>query len=254
MNRTGKVILSVGAFALIVAGLIYYLDRPLPESSGKSAQTSPAAAYFEERLTTLGIEDVGLPIEGFDSNILIIAFPGLIPADFDNVEALGGKYEVQSGTLEFIQASSSPISSADRTIAHKGYETLLVAVSKRLGKPARSDREVDAVIAAINTAERIETRIGEGKSALGVRIVPEAVLEDSRCPVDVQCIQAGTVRVRAALESASGKAQQTFVLDQKVTTEAEEIVLVRVEPEAKSTTERQPSDYRFYFEITKRNP
>jgi hypothetical protein len=101
--------------------------------------------------------------------------------------------------------------------------------------------------------ERLEIKIGEEKSALGVKIVPRKILEDSRCPADVMCIQAGTVRLEAMLSSGLGEALQVFKLNQPITTEAEEITLVDVQPHKDSKTISDPSDYRFVFEIKKRS-
>jgi hypothetical protein len=98
----------------------------------------------------------------------------------------------------------------------------------------------------------IETRIDKGASALDVEVVPLAVLEDSRCPSGVECIQAGTVRIRALLSSGLGEVpQQVFELGKPITTEAEIVTLIHVEPEA--TTEGiSLNSYRFIFRITKR--
>lgn len=101
-------------------------------------------------------------------------------------------------------------------------------------------------------AERIETHIDQGAAALDVKVVPTELLEDSRCPTDAQCIQAGTVRVRAILESGLGEARQVFELGIPITTEAEEVTLVAVDPQPMVGSEIPLSQYRFVFEIKKR--
>ena len=98
----------------------------------------------------------------------------------------------------------------------------------------------------------IETRIDQAAAALGVRIRPVAILEDSRCPAAVRCIWAGTVRVRALLTTASGEAETNFTLNQPVTTEAGEVTLMAVEPESRARVKLEPSEYRFSFQIRKR--
>lgn len=42
-------------------------------------------------------------------------------------------------------------------------------------------------------------RLGEIATVNGPRVRPDRVIEDSRCPVDVQCIQAGRLIVRATV-------------------------------------------------------
>lgn len=95
-------------------------------------------------------------------------------------------------------------------------------------------------------------RVGQEISSLGVRITPLKVLEDSRCPVDVVCIQAGTVRVQARLVSGLGTATQEFKLGQAVTTEAEKITLSAVLPVPKAGVKIAEGDYVFTFTVVKR--
>jgi len=101
---------------------------------------------------------------------------------------------------------------------------------------------------------RLETRIDQGASGLDVKVTPHEVLEDSRCPIGATCVWAGTVRVRATLESGLGTANQVFELNAPVTTEAEVIELVQVMPEARLDVAIRPADYRFIFRVAKRPP
>jgi hypothetical protein len=101
--------------------------------------------------------------------------------------------------------------------------------------------------------ERIEASIGASVGGLGIEIEPLEVIEDSRCPIDVECIQAGTVRVRTLLTSGLGTANQIFELGQTITTEAEMVTLIAVSPQPNSTEPAiESDDYRFTFEIEKR--
>jgi hypothetical protein len=103
-----------------------------------------------------------------------------------------------------------------------------------------------------NDQTLIQARIGQEASGLGVRITPLTILEDSRCPVDVQCIQAGTLRLKAQLVSGLGTATQEFKLGQAVTTESETITLIQVGPAPISTLKPTLADYVFQFEVKKR--
>ena len=102
------------------------------------------------------------------------------------------------------------------------------------------------------TSAHVELRIDESGSALDVTVMPLEVLQDSRCPVDVECIWAGTVQVRALLSSGLGEAEQEFELNTPITTEAEIVTLVEVFPAPESGRAILASDYRFTFEIAKR--
>ncbi len=99
------------------------------------------------------------------------------------------------------------------------------------------------------------TPIAIGKSATvrGTTIGVLELLEDSRCPVDVQCIQAGTVRVRASIDAMNRDFVFTLGKMQVVGTSA--ITLVAVVPaEKKSTKAVLPGDYRFIFTVYKTSP
>lgn len=98
----------------------------------------------------------------------------------------------------------------------------------------------------------LEAHIGQEASGLGVSILPTKVLEDSRCPIDVTCIQAGTVRVQARLSNGTSHVVQEFKLGQPVTTETEIITLIRVTPLAKAGVKIQNGEYSFQFKVTKR--
>lgn len=102
-------------------------------------------------------------------------------------------------------------------------------------------------------SQNVEAGIGQTVTALDVSITPTEVVEDSRCPSDVQCVQAGRVRVRAEISSGLGTATQVFLVGESITTEAEAITLLEVKPSSKlSTVTLKPSDYRFVFKIEKR--
>jgi hypothetical protein len=98
----------------------------------------------------------------------------------------------------------------------------------------------------------LETGINGVVTGLDVKITPLTLLEDSRCPIDVQCIQAGTVRVRALLGSGLGEGVQTFTLGVPITTEAEAVELVEVKPAPHSERQIASSEYRFIFKVSKR--
>lgn len=230
-------------------------NAPTANENAPGPDTRPPevvyGAYFQERLVALGIKDVGHPIEGFDATLLIIAFPGLIEADFDGVATFEGHYEFKDGGLVHVRDREQPVSSAERTVSDAGYIALLANVSARLGIAVASEIDVDAIIVRIDTGERIETKIGHGETALGVRIEPLELLEDSRCPEDVQCVWAGTVRVRVRVTTVTGETEQEFTLGEPVLLGGAEVTLTSVEPSPRSDSQFPPSTYRFHFAIKK---
>lgn len=112
----------VGSVLLALAALRGAPERALVEGSEFS------------RLISLSVtEKVGKPIEGFSPRLYLNALPGLVEADFDSVEAIGGRFTYDSGELVFVRGFGKPISAADETITTAGHETLLKNVRERLG-------------------------------------------------------------------------------------------------------------------------
>lgn len=87
----------------------------------------------------------------------------------------------------------------------------------------------------------------------GLSLRPTVVLEDSRCPENARCIRAGTVRVSVRVRSGTGTSVNEFTPGTTVTTEAEEITLLGVSPENRTGTRISDADYRFTFEVKKRD-
>lgn len=248
-------VLLVGAF-FAFNSYIYnekQADTDEATTTGTNAAPLELSGYFEERMVALGIDDIGHPIEGFDANLLIMAFPGLSASDFNGVETFEGHYEVEADQPVFIRdGSSEMITSAEGTVSSEGYATLLANVSARLSHPTYETVDVDELIERVNTGERVSAKLGESASVLGVTVTPLEVLEDSRCPIDVECIQAGKLRIQATLQSGLGTADQEFELFEPITTEGEEVTLIQAEPVPESTVTIDEGDYTFYFEIKKR--
>jgi hypothetical protein len=200
------------------------------------------------------VEDIGQPIEGFDADLLMTAFAGIKKVDFEGVESLEGAYSVQKdGELVFARKVEQPISSAEKTISNEGYDRLFRNITTRLDFLPKDIGEVDILISRINTSERLAVKMKEEKSALNVKIVPLELLEDSRCPANANCIQAGTVRVKTLLASGANESEQIFILGETVSTETEEITLNFVEPIAETSSSPDERDYIFHFQIKKLN-
>ena len=96
-----------------------------------------------------------------------------------------------------------------------------------------------------------EVKIGDEIVLSGVTIKPTLILEDSRCPIDVNCIQAGTLRVETSLRSSSLEESLVFELNKELTFGNKTITLVSAEPEPVST--KMPytlEDYSFVFKVS----
>jgi hypothetical protein len=122
--------------------------------------------------------------------------------------------------------------------------------------PQRGPDDVGAVpdgegAAATGTKSMaIDTNIGVGASAFGIRVEPKEILEDSRCPIDVACIQMGTVRVRATVTTVRDTTDVVFTLGEPETVSNDVITLSAVSPESVSGFDPQTSDYSFRFTVS----
>lgn len=81
----------------------------------------------------------------------------------------------------------------------------------------RPFREPGVVTARLNE----EVRVGS------VRVRPLAILEDTRCPIDVDCVHGGQIKVRVAI---GGQGETELQLRQPLTVTGETIRLVAVAP------------------------
>lgn len=99
----------------------------------------------------------------------------------------------------------------------------------------------------------ISVKLGEEASLEGESLTPLQVLEDSRCPLDTECIQAGTVRILAELSSGLGVSEQIFILGEPITTEVNSFTLAEVDPEMEQGSAVAPEDYVFTFVVEKRS-
>ncbi len=89
------------------------------------------------------------------------------------------------------------------------------------------------------------------RSVLGSRAVtPLAVIEDSRCPANVQCIHAGTVRVKVRVEEGSLRREAIVGLNQPAAIGAAWLHLVGVCPRRGAPGTVSQGGYRFIFAFT----
>jgi len=94
--------------------------------------------------------------------------------------------------------------------------------------------------------------LGQKVEGLNVALTPLEVTEDSRCPADVQCVWAGTVKVRTKIKSGLGESIMIFEPNKPITTEVEAITLKEIAPAPRSGQLIPASSYRFVFDVAKR--
>jgi hypothetical protein len=91
------------------------------------------------------------------------------------------------------------------------------------------------------------TALGVRVEAGGLTITPESVLEDSRCPLGVMCIQAGTVRLAAVVSRGNDSTTTVLALGVPRILYDKTIVLEEVAPIKRRDTVITDAEYRFMF-------
>jgi hypothetical protein len=93
------------------------------------------------------------------------------------------------------------------------------------------------------TAVALDLPVAVGK----VIAVPLKVVEDSRCPKGVQCIQAGKLVVRTKLGNASWRETDDLTLGVPFSTHGITVTLASAEPERVADQPIKAEDYRFIY-------
>lgn len=81
----------------------------------------------------------------------------------------------------------------------------------------------------------------------GIRVRPLAVVEDSRCPINVVCVWAGRLVVRAEVRGGNWRQTRDFELGKPQAIAHGQLTLVAAEPSKMAGSEADPRAYRFTF-------
>lgn len=90
-------------------------------------------------------------------------------------------------------------------------------------------------------------RLGETVYVDGPRVTPLKVLEDSRCPTDVDCVWPGQVKLRVRIEGGSKTFERELSSMTPITVFDGQLSLTGVDPIRKKTGPIPESEYRFRF-------
>ncbi len=105
-----------------------------------------------------------------------------------------------------------------------------------------------ATAAKTPLADGSNVALGQRAYVDGPIVEPVAVLEDSRCAVDVQCVWAGRVRVKMLWHRPTGEAEPFEVTLGEATPLADGAIrLESVRPAKHTDRTIKPGDYRFSF-------
>lgn len=95
-----------------------------------------------------------------------------------------------------------------------------------------------------------EISIGEIAGNPFLNVIPKTIIEDSRCPIDVMCIQQGTVRVSATVTGLGTSTEEVFTLGMTKNLSKGSITLSKVLPAPISSRDIATTSYRLTFSVT----
>lgn len=97
-----------------------------------------------------------------------------------------------------------------------------------------------------------EMKIGESRTVNGVNIKVNKIMEESRCPIDAVCIQAGKFVANVTL--SAGATTKTLDITEggaATTLGSAKITLVRAQPMPMASPPTLPGNYRLFFKVEK---
>ena len=93
----------------------------------------------------------------------------------------------------------------------------------------------------------VRAALGQRVYVDGPYVTPLAILEDSRCPVSVQCVWAGRVRLSVKIDLGSHSETREIATQEPIPVADGKLTLVEVRPARKTPGTVPPQDYRFGF-------
>lgn len=94
-------------------------------------------------------------------------------------------------------------------------------------------------------------RIGQGIDLRDFEVMPQQVIEDSRCPTGVQCVWAGQVRLRVRIDFPGGVDSRELTLGKEEPIGPGTLTLVEANPYPEKDKMIYPEDYRFGFKYVR---
>lgn len=152
-----------------------------------------------------------------------------------------GAYDVMGRIILKTSTDDAGIVPVSLTVANVNGSFLITQYEEN----PRAEEEISVTVTAVLNASVL---------AFGVSLTPLEVLEDSRCPSDVVCIQAGQVRLNLRTVDGMGTSTMPITLgaDEPITTETASIWLTEVTPYPKASAPTEDQSYLFTFRVEKR--
>ena len=96
-------------------------------------------------------------------------------------------------------------------------------------------------------AEGTAVPLGQPVAVGDLAVTPMRVVEDSRCPAEVDCVWAGRLVVETRIDGAGWRDTASISVGQSYGTHGKLIALVAAEPARSNQTPIEPAAYRFAY-------
>jgi hypothetical protein len=96
-----------------------------------------------------------------------------------------------------------------------------------------------------------ELRIQQTQNINGLQVTFNKIIQDSRCPIDVQCIQAGNVTASIKLQNYDLVGELDMISDKIYTFDSYSISIIKVSPQQKSSRTINSNEYIIIVKVDK---
>lgn len=172
--------------------------------------------YFTQKLREGVIKNLGQPIEGFVPSMFTQVFTGLVPQDFEGVDALLGTYQFIEQELVFTANEGGVLHSAARAISDAGMEALFLNIVNRVGATGDGDAsftttdEIDQLLVLLG-----DTPLADVFTCTSEQRAAEACIEIYQpvcASVRVECVTTPCDPVQETISNACKACQNDRVL------------------------------------------
>lgn len=208
--------------------------------------------YYDSSVKDKPIEVVSVQpvVDTPDIKIESVQFQGLVSGITKDCESGGDCYMVVDGKRVVIAgADDQPWGQLRNGLNLQTYAGQMVEVYAALlpDNTYSIHGSIDYYVEIKKPVHAATVSLDESGVLNGLEIVPVELIEDSRCPSDVNCIQAGTVRVRTVIANGTELEERTFVLGKPELVLGTQLVLESVMPGKVSTTSIDKAEYIFTY-------
>jgi hypothetical protein len=93
----------------------------------------------------------------------------------------------------------------------------------------------------------VRARLNQTVKVADFQLTPLEVIEDSRCPANVQCVWAGRLRLKARIDLGGKATEQELTLGEEQPVGRGTLRLIEAKPHPEQGRTIYPEDYRFGF-------